>query len=142
MICEQTVRKFCYDFTKIENYEKAVSDSKTWDCHHRLETHNSDGQRRPVDITMKELIALGIYYNRPSEEFIFLTHEEHISLHHNGKHRSEETKRKISEVRKGKSSGMKGKKHSEETRKKMSESGKGKHKGKHWKLVDGKRVWY
>ena len=24
MICEQTIKKFCNDFTKIENYEKAV----------------------------------------------------------------------------------------------------------------------
>lgn len=31
---------------------------------------------------------------------------------------------------------------SKETRRKLSESMKGKNKGKHWKLVDGKRVWY
>lgn len=31
-----------------------------------------------------------------------------------------------------------GKHPSEETLKKLSES----HKGKHWKLVDGKRVWF
>jgi hypothetical protein len=45
-----------------------------------------------------------------------------------------------------------GKHHTEETRKKLSESHKGKvpynkgkstiFKGKHWKLVNGKRVWY
>lgn len=65
-----------------------------------------------------------------------------------GRHLSEETRRKISEVKKN---------ISEETRKKLSEVKKGKqfseeHKmhlsesckrrGKHWKLVDGKRVWY
>lgn len=119
MICEITVRKFCDDdFTKIENYEKVMADSKTWQCHHRLETHNSDGQRRIVDITKKELIALDMYYNRPADELIFLTNEEHVSLHHKGKYISEEYK------------------------KKLSESNKGKNKGKHWKLVDGKRVWY
>lgn len=72
-----------------------------------------------------------------------------------GKHPSEETRRKMSEghkgmryseeVRRRKSEAMKGKKrdpHSEETRRKMSEAHKGQRKGKHWKLVDGKRVWY
>jgi len=55
-----------------------------------------------------------------------------------GKHRSEETKRKIAET-------LKGRKQSKETIRKRAESNKGKHtwaKGKHWKLVDGKRVWY
>ena len=52
-----------------------------------------------------------------------------------GKHFTEETKRNMSEAHKGKHL-------SEETKKKKSESMKGKHKGKHWKLVDGKRVWY
>lgn len=50
-----------------------------------------------------------------------------------GKHwkLSEDTKTKISES-------LKGHFVSERTKKKVSES----HKGKHWKLVDGKRVWY
>ena len=51
---------------------------------------------------------------------------------------SEEAKKKISEAQKGK-------KVSEETRKKISEFRKGVPsgtKGKHWKLVDGKKVYY
>jgi group I intron endonuclease len=52
-----------------------------------------------------------------------------------GKHLSDETKKKISE-------GNKGKHLSEQTKKRMSEAKKGCYKGKHWKLVDGKRVWY
>ena len=36
------------------------------------------------------------------------------------------------------SEAQKGRHPSEETLKKLSES----HKGKHWKLVDGKRVWF
>ena len=48
-----------------------------------------------------------------------------------GKPKSEEAKRKNSE-------GHRGKSHSEETKRKMSEM----KKGRHWKLVDGKRVWY
>ena len=36
----------------------------------------------------------------------------------------------------------KGKTFSEVHKRNLSESMKGKHKGKHWKLIDGKRVWY
>lgn len=49
-----------------------------------------------------------------------------------GTHLSEETKQKIAE-------GNKGKKLSEEIKQKMKEHSQ---KGKHWKLVNGKRVWY
>lgn len=132
-------KRFCKDFTKIENYEKAVNDTtQTWVCHHRLETHNSDGERRLVDISKAELIALGMYFDRPPEELIFMTALDHKRLHNVGKKRSEETKKKISET-------MKGKPKSEETRRKLSESHKGNrpleetkrkmsetHKGKHW----------
>lgn len=59
-----------------------------------------------------------------------------------GKPKSEEWKRKISEAKKGKKRGPM----SEEWKRKQSEAKKGKPKlylkGKHWKLVDGKRVWY
>ena len=154
---------FCRTPELIENYEKAVIDTaQTWQCHHRLETHNSDGERRLVDISKAELIALGMYFDRPPEELIFLTSAEHRCLHRKGKpsirkgkHISEETKRKISEAMKGKhfseewkkkiSEANRGKHHSEETKKRISEVMKGKPKNrqmKHWKLVDGKRVWY
>lgn len=62
-----------------------------------------------------------------------------------GKHRPEETKKKISEAMKGKISNRKGCKLSEEHRRKLSEERKGHPtslKGKHWKLVDGKRFYY
>lgn len=85
-----------------------------------------------------------------------------ISDVNKGKKLSEVIKNKISKSlkgksswNKGKSSGMKGKCHSEETKKKMSDARKGKrfskewkrkisdaNKGKHWKLVDGKRIYY
>jgi hypothetical protein len=149
------MRKFeyyCKEPENIENYKAAEADDfKGWDCHHRLETHNSDGERRLVDITGDELIALGMYYNRPASELIFLTRAEHMALHRKGKCLSEEWKRKISEVQKGKhlseehrkkiSEVQKGKHLFEETKRKISESLKGKLKGRHWKLVDGKRVW-
>lgn len=57
---------------------------------------------------------------------------------------SEETRAKISAIHKGKTSGAKGK-HWTKTAKQRSNSSKalkGLHKGKHWKLIDGKRVWY
>lgn len=191
---------FCEHPELIENYDKAIADTtQTWHCHHRLETHNSDGEKRLVDITEQELVALGMYYNRPPEELIFLTMKEHNKLHKagkpsgmkgkklseeakkkvsealkgkkrapcseetkkkiseankgknkgnqafKGKHHSEETKRKLSEANKGKNNAFYGKQHSEETKKKLSEALKGRTspvKGKHWKLINGKRVWY
>ena len=120
---------FCKDYEKIENYQKAKADNfNGWDCHHRLETHNSDGERRLVYITRDELKALGMYYNRPSSELIFLTKSEHQFLHHKGKKRSEKTKKKMSEA-------WDYDKHfNEETKKKMSEAMKGNTatKGMHW----------
>ena len=142
------VRKcYCRTPELIENYEAAVADTtQTWQCHHRLETHNSDGERRLVDISRAELIALDVYYDRPSEELIFLTESEHKRLHleskkrpqiseetrrkiseaQKGKHLSEETRRKLSEARK-RNQYNKGKHHTEETKKKLSEAHKGKH---------------
>ena len=121
--------RYCKNPENIENYEAAKKDDfKNWQCHHRLETHNSDGERRLVDITHKELKALGMYYNRPSSELIFLKHSEHASLHHKGKLRSEESKKKMSEAQKGK----KGKHHTEETKNKIAEAARVNSIGRHW----------
>lgn len=99
----------CDDIENVENYEKAKADNfEGWECHHRLETHTSDGKRRTVDISRKELQALGMYYHRPAEELIFITIPEHSSLHH-----------------KGKPSPRKGKRLSEKTKQKMRDSHKG-----------------
>ena len=135
---------FCKEPEKIENYEKAKADNfKGWRCHHRLETHTSDGERRLVDITPAELQALEMYWNRPASELIFLTISEHQILHTKGKQGywkgkrlSEEHKKKLSEANKGKrlseehkkkiGEANKGKQLSEETRNKMSEAAKGK----------------
>lgn len=128
-------KRFCKEPKNIENYEKALADNfKGWHCHHRLETHNSDGERRLVDITRDELKALGMYYNRLASELIFLKISEHTSLHQKGKQFSEEHKKKISEANKGKhlseehknkiGEGNRGKQLTEETRKKMSDAKK------------------
>ena len=117
-------KQYCKDYTNVENYEKAKADDfKGWHCHHRLETHTPDGERRDVDITRGELLALGMYYNRPASELIFLTRSEHMSLHKP----SEETKKKMSEANKGEKGPNYGKHLSEETKKKLSEAQIGKH---------------
>lgn len=175
MICYGTVIRYCKEYTKIENYDKAIADeSQTWECHHRLETYFSNGEPRPknAQLTRVELRALGSFYNRPPEEFIFLTKAEHTRLHKienqnmKGKCHSKETKQKMSEAHKGLKLGpmseehkkklsdvkkerpvkyWKGKTFSEEHKRKLSEARKGKsptNKGKHLKIVDGKRVYY
>ena len=137
---KHTFQRYCKDYQDIENYEKALADNfKGWHCHHRLETHNPDGKRRDVDITQKELIALGIYYHRPAEELIFLPRSEHEAFR-KGKPRSEETRRKLREANGGEKNPMYGKHLSEEHKKKLSEVNKGNTyakgntntKGRHW----------
>lgn len=132
---------FCRTPELIENYNKAVADTtQMWDCHHRLESHFSDGTERPrnAQLSQAELIALGVYFDRPPEELIFLTEKMHNDITHKGKKRSAETKRKISNANKGKPSWKKGIKtgpRSEETKKKLSEAHKNKPnwtKGTHW----------
>lgn len=95
------VTRFCNtDIKYIENYDKANADTENlWCIHHRLETHNSDGEKRVKQITAKEMIELDMYYNRPPAELVFMTISEHQKLHKKGagyKH-SEEQKRHISE---------------------------------------------
>lgn len=117
--------KFCKgDISKIENYEKAINSEELWDCHHRLEI--------TLRKTRKELEEMDLYYNRPASELIFLTHEEHAKIHGLSGVRhvvfSEESRKRLSEKRKGQYVGEKnpfyGRRHSEETRKKLSEAAK------------------
>ena len=142
MICIATAKSYCKDYTKIENYELAMNDkTQTWHCHHRNEQY----------YTRKDLIKLGLYFDCPSCELIFLTNKEHKQIH---KYCAEaaERRRKISEANKGRkrpdlseynknhkhmlgklhseeqkqkiSNSMKGHKHSEETKRKISEAAK------------------
>ena len=139
------IELYCDDIESVENYEKAKADDfRGWDCHHRLETHTSDGDKRAINIYKKELIALGMYFYRPANELIFLTRKEHNRLHnsfkgkhhsdetkkklsaaHKGKHLSDETKLKISNAIKGDLHTMYGKHHTEETRAKISDALRG-----------------
>ena len=74
-------RKYHYldgDETLIENYDKAIADTtQTWVCHHRRELE-------PDRKTVEDLKALGLYWNRPPEELIFLTSSDHWKLHTQG----------------------------------------------------------
>ena len=112
MINKQLAKAYCKDdISLIENYDKAIADkTQVWDCHHRREKKYS----------VKELIKIGEYYNRPACELIFLTPFKHRRLHHLIKYHSVETRKKMSEA-------LKGKHRSAETRKKISEARKGKH---------------
>ena len=97
---------YCINPKQIENYAFAISDDKhMWDCHHRLETRFSDGTLRPknAQLSKAELIALGMYYNRPAEELIFLTRSEHLKEHQStkGTKWTDEQRKKHSEIMKG-----------------------------------------
>lgn len=151
MINEKQVKQYCCeDISKIENYDKAVADKEhKWECHHRLEIQ---GQFRNSVGLLKRC---GMYWKQPAERLIFLTSSEHRSLHFKGKSSwnkgksawnsgkrnvyseetrrkmseakkgkplSEETKRKMSKVRKGEKNPNFGKHHSEESKRKMSEA--------------------
>ena len=95
MINVKEAQKYCKeDINKIKNYDKATADNtQVWHCHHMTETW--------WNCTRKELIENECYYNRKACELIFLTPEEHKSLHHKGIKLSEEARRKMSEAKKG-----------------------------------------
>ena len=48
-----------------------------WDVHHRREC---DAEGRTL-FTKKQLIEMGLYFNRPAEELIFVTRSMHWKLH-------------------------------------------------------------
>ena len=67
----------------IENYDKALADEfKGWMLHHRLEC-TLDGE---FAHSADELKRMGMYYNRPYYELIYLTHSEHSKLHYKSGH--------------------------------------------------------
>ena len=107
MISERNAKMFCKeDISKIENYDKAISDStQIWHCHHRDEV-----KVLPSGMTVlcsrQDLIDNEHYYNCPANELIFLTNAEHIRLHRNGLKLSEEWRRKISDSHKGKTNSI------------------------------------
>lgn len=115
MINEYNVKKLCCeDISNIKNYEEAVNSPEIYDCHHRMQLIETGAV---VNSTKQDLIDWDIYFNRPADELIFLSHSEHIKLH--DKNISEETRRRLSEWQKGS-------KKSDEHRRKISKAMKGK----------------
>ena len=118
MINEIQAKKFCKDYTKIENYEEAVDDqSQVWHCHHIL------GEI----LTRQQLLDHDFYYDVTPCMLKFVTRAEHRRLHMKGKKHTEDTRKKMSEAKKGRPSWNKGLHniYSYETRKKLSEAKKG-----------------
>ena len=108
----------------IENYDLAIADKENvWICHHRKEEF----------YTKKELIEMGMYFNIQPEDLVFCRNaKEHHKYPHKGR---EESKKKISESKKGKP-------RSEETKRKCSEANKGKHlsKERKRKISESKKI--
>lgn len=157
MICNKTIKKYCKeDISLIENYEQAITDKDhIWDCHHRLEI--GEGYTNSTE----DLKLMNLYFNRPANELIFISHEDHTRLHSTVRHIpcSESTKKKIGNANRGKT-------RTEEQKRNIAKASSGRVmpksakdklskangerlakfgkscKGKSWKIIDGKRVWY
>lgn len=81
------VTRYCKDFTKIENYSKALCDThNVWVIHHKRENlYYKSGRwiERDVWLTKQQLIEMGQYYNVSPDELIFMERTEHRRLHMN-----------------------------------------------------------
>lgn len=116
MINDTYLRKYCCeDISLIENYNEAANSSEKWQCHHKLEI--------TLHKTSKELIEMGLYYNRPASELICLSEKTHKSLHYKSGMSNFSTKY-------GKDHPMYGKHHSEDTKQKMRKPRSEEHKQK------------
>lgn len=114
------------DISLIENYDKAKNDNtQVWVIHHRLETHKYKDRKREEwierdeSVPQKELKALGLYYNRPAKELIFMTRPDHQKLHNRLLYSSVEAREYMAKQLLGKN---KGKTHTEEEKIKMREA--------------------
>lgn len=95
------LKKFCCEeISLIENYNEALNDTtQIWDCHHRNEIE--------LNKKAQELIDMGLYYNRPASELIFLPHIEHTRMHMKIRWQlnpilfTDEFREKMSKLRKG-----------------------------------------
>lgn len=106
------LRLYCKELEKVENYEQAVNDKEhRWELHHRLElTLNNEYAH-----SREELKRLGMYYDRPYFELIFLKESDHKYLHLSTRINREAINTKISNT-------LKGHEVTKETRDKISKS--------------------
>ena len=107
MIKNSKVKLFCRDdISLIENYNEAVADTENvWVCHHRLEL-TLDGE---FANSKADLIRYGMYYNRPYFELIFLPDTVHRKMHLKTRIISNETRKRLSDSKKGDNNPMTGK---------------------------------
>lgn len=122
MISTDKTKRYCSEpLENVENYDKAVADTKNiWHCHHRAETLPCGSY------SVHELKQFGLYWNRPASELVFLPASEHQTLHR--KHLSRTARINQRNARIGENNSFWGRKHSVESKKKMSLAHKG-HKG-------------
>lgn len=120
---DQVVSYCCEDISNIENYELAINATDMWECHHRLETHDENGNVRPKSISCKVLQEKGLYKKRPAKELIFLSRKDHHNLHFKGKKRNVTWGDKISAAAKKKH--PESHKHTEAQKKRLSDIRKG-----------------
>lgn len=82
MISETYPTRYCRDpIDKINGYDEAISSSEEYVCHHVLEL-TIDGQ---FAHTPSELKRLGMYWNRPAYELMFIKRSEHQIMHMNAR---------------------------------------------------------
>ena len=112
---------------------------------HEWQVHTHIGYKLGMDIHHLDENK----FNNSLENLVYLTRSEHMKIHREGKHKSEETKRKMSEAKKHMSEETKRKMSeakkniSEETKRKMSEAKKGKKHplyGKHHSTETKKKI--
>lgn len=117
------IKRYCKEYWKIENYEKAINDdSQIWEVHHRLEIMPFSGKI----VGANYLIKQSMYYDVKPEELIFLTKAEHTKLDRPHNTRSFSGRRHTSESIEKIRNNNKGKKRSEETKRNISKAKKGK----------------
>ena len=86
---------------------------------HRIQVHTHLGYKKGFDIHHIDENKM----NNSLSNLVYLSRKEHMKIH--SENRSEETKRKMSEAKKGKNHPFYGQHHSEEIKRKMSKSLKG-----------------
>lgn len=111
MIGYSKLYKYCRkgEESRIENYEEAENDpNETWVIHHRLELTLDNEFAHTQD----DLKRLGMFYHRPYYELIFMKSTDHKSLHakanNPGKNKSEITRNRLSNSKKGSKAWNKG----------------------------------